>query len=520
MMVLHDFLDYHTRDFPDLDFAKLGDRLISYGDALSMANRVGNALIAEGLKKGDRVAYLSKNSIEFPVFLFGASKAGTPPVPLNYRLAPPEWAYIINDAQAKMLFVSPLYAEAIKSIENDLETLKKIVVVGKESVEGFEPFYPWMEAQADTPPDREVLPEDDLYQMYTSGTTGRPKGAILTHSAATTHLHQFQYRRRRDPADYSLIVTPMYHAAGAISSIGCVSTRGAMQIMEDFDPEEVVRALSEDNIAHVTLVPAMIQACLVNVPDVADRNYDTLKTISYGAAPIALDTLKQALEVFKCEFFQGYGMTETTAVLCQMTHVEHERALAGEEHLLLSAGRPILATQVKIVDENDNELPRGEVGEIIGKGPQLMRGYWNLPEATEQALKNGWMHTGDAGKMDEEGFVYIEDRVKDMIITGGENVYPREVENVIFGHEAVADCAVFGVPSEKWGEAIKAVVALKAGMEASEEDIIELCRENIAHFKCPKTVEFIDELPRNASGKVLKRVLREKDWEGHDRGVS
>ncbi len=520
MMVLHNFLDYHARDFPNSDCVKFGDRVINYGEARSMVNRIANALIRLGLKKGDRVAYLSKNSLEYPLFLLGASKAGTPPVPLNYRLAPPEWKYIIDDAQAKVLFVSPQYAAEIFSIREELETVQKIIVMDREPLEGFDAFYPWIEAEEDTPPDREILPEDDVYQMYTSGTTGHPKGAVLTHAAVTTHIHQYQYRFRREPGDYGLIVAPMYHAAGATSAFVNISTRGVLQIMEDFDPAEVVRALSEDNISHVTLVPAMIQACLVKVPDVAERNFDSLKTISYGASPIALETLRKALDVFKCEFYQGYGMTECCAVLTQMTHMDHQRALAGEPHLLLSAGQPALGTAVKIVDEDGNEVPRGEVGEICGKGPQVMRGYWNLPEATAKALEGGWMHTGDAGKMDDEGFLYIEDRVKDMIISGGENIYPREVENCIFENEAVADCAVIGIPSEKWGEAVAAIVVLKNGAESDEATIIEASRKRIAHFKCPKSVEFVDELPRNATGKVLKRVLREKYWKGQDRGVS
>ncbi len=520
MMRLHDFLDYHARDFPDFDFAKFGDRLINYGEALSMANRIANALVDSGLQKGDRVVYLSKNSLEYPVFLFGCSKAGVTPVPLNYRLAPPEWTYIINDAEAKALFVSPLYVDAVNTIRGDLETARMFIVVDRDGADGFDAFYPWIEAQSDSTPEREILPQDDLYQMYTSGTTGHPKGAVLTHSAVTMHLHQLQHRRNREPGERGLIVAPMYHAAGATTAVVTVSSRGTMRIVEDFDPVEVVRALSEHDIAHVTLVPAMIQACLVKVPDVAERNYDSLRSISYGASPIAPETLRRALEVFKCEFYQGYGMTEATAVLTQMTHAEHERALAGEPGLLLSAGRPILATQVKIIDEEGNEVPRGQVGEVCGKGPQVMRGYWNMPEVSEETLRDGWLHTGDAGKMDEEGFVYIEDRVKDMIISGGENVYPREVEDCIFAHKAVADCAVIGVPSGEWGETIKALVALKDGAEATEEAIIEMCRQRIAHFKCPTSVDFIDELPRNASGKVLKRVLRQKYWEGQDRDVS
>ena len=241
--------------------------------------------------------------------------------------------------------------------------------------------------------------------------------------------------------------------------------------------------------------------------------------MAYGASPIAADTLTKAMDAFKCDFVQAYGMTETTAVLTTMSHDEHRRAVAGEPHLLLSAGRPLIGTDVKIVDENDDEVAPGTVGEICGKGPQLMRGYWNLDEASEAALRGGWMHTGDAGRMDEEGFLFVEDRVKDMIISGGENVYPREVENCLFQHAGVADCAVIGVPHEKWGETIKAVVCCKSGAEVSENEIIAFARERIAHYKCPTSVDFIAELPRNASGKVLKRELREKFWEGHTRKI-
>ena len=520
MMLLHDFLDFQARDYPDLDFAIFGDRTMSYDEALLLTNRVGNALVGLGLEKGDRVAYLSKNSIEYPIFMIGASRAGVAPVPLNYRLAPPEWKYIIDDSAAKVLIVSPEYVDDVNAIRDQLTTVEHYIVVDHKPADGFEAFYPWIQSHADTPPEREVFPDDDLYQMYTSGTTGKPKGAVLTHCAVTMHIHQLRYRRNREPGERNLIVAPMYHTAAATTAWVTISAAGTLCIKEGFDPVDVVRELSEGDIVHVTLVPAMIQACLVAVPDAGERSYEKLQTISYGASPIAEDTLRKAMDVFKCEFWQGYGMTETTAVLTQLSYDDHLRALDGNPHLLLAAGRPILATKVKIVDDKGDEVPRGTVGEICGRGPQIMSGYWNLPEATEEALQGGWMHTGDAGRMDEEGYIYIEDRVKDMIITGGENVYPREIENCIFQHEAVADCAAIGIPSERWGESIHAVIALKQDAQLSPDEIIEFCRERIAHFKCPKSVEFIDELPRNASGKVLKRELREKHWGEQKRGVS
>jgi acyl-CoA synthetase (AMP-forming)/AMP-acid ligase II len=520
MFRLHDYLEYRARQHGDTDFAVFGDRKLSYQDAEALANQTAHALIAAGLKKGDRVAYLSKNSIEYPVIMFACAKAGVVPVPLNFRLAPAEWAYIINDAQAKFLFVSPEFAPGIDKVRSDLKNVGQFVVVDKSPIDGYDAFYDWIGGQPSDRPDREIAVTDDLYQMYTSGTTGHPKGAVIKHHAVVSQLYQFQSAIPRHEGERTLVVAPLYHAAGGITFMAATATGGTSYIMEDFHPVEVVRVLSEEGIVHATLVPAMIQACLVMAPGVAERDYSSLRSIAYGASPIAEDTLRGAMGVFKCDFYQAYGMTETTAVLTVLSSNDHRRALNGDSHLLLSAGRPLLGTQVKIVDHEDNPVPHGTVGEICGRGPQLMAGYWNLDEASEAALSGGWMHTGDAGRLDEEGFIYVEDRVKDMIITGGENVYPREVENCVFEHDAVADCAVIGIPDDKWGETVKAVVCLKDGQTCAPEDVIAHCRDRIAHYKCPTSVDFVTEIPRNASGKVLKRELREKYWEGKGRRVS
>lgn len=520
MMRLHDFLEFRTQQNPDADFAIFEGSTMSYREADEQSNQVANALLGAGLKKGDRVAYLSKNSMEYPIIFLGCSKAGVVPVPLNYRLAAPEWAYIVNDAQAKLLLASAEFAEGIDSVRGDLGQIETYVSVAPDALEGYTHFSDWIASQPTTNPNCDIGPEDDVYQMYTSGTTGHPKGAVIRHTNVCSHVIQFDASIKREPGARTLVVAPLYHAAGGITFMVAMATGGTCYIMEDFHPVETVRVLSEENIVHATLVPAMIQACLVMVPDVAERNYDSVSAIAYGASPISEETLKQAMKVFGCDFFQAYGMTETTAVLTVLPGDAHERAVNGEAHLLLSAGRPMLGTQIKIVDDDDNEVPPNTIGEICGRGPQIMRGYWNLDEATEKALAGGWMHTGDAGRIDEEGFLYVEDRVKDMIISGGENVYPREVENCLFQHPTIADAAVIGIPSEKWGETIKAIVVLKEGQEATEEELIAHCRANIAHFKCPTSVDYIAELPRNASGKVLKRELREQYWEGQGRGVS
>jgi fatty-acyl-CoA synthase len=524
-MRLHDFLDYRARELGDEEFAIQGDRRLSYRDALGEVNRIANALVASGLAIGDRIAILSKNSIEYALLYYGCSKAGIAPVPLNYRLAPNEWEYIINDAGAKLVIAADEFVSALDHVRGDLKNVERFVGVnieGMDGIEGWDDFAHWLAAQPATAPERAVAITDDhdVYQMYTSGTTGRPKGAVLTHAAVSAQLSQVTSLITGGPGERTLIVVPVYHAAGAVSCFVTVYWGGCLYIQADFNPVEVVRALDEERVTATTLVPAMIQALLVFVPDVAKREYEDLRQITYGASPIAEETLRRAIETFKCDFAQGYGMTETTAVVSYLFPEDHRKAMAHRPDLLLSAGRPVLGTEVRIVDEDDKPVPLGTIGEIIARGPQLMRGYWNLPDESGEALRGGWMHTGDAGTVDGEGYIFIQDRVKDMIVSGGENVYPRAVEDVLFQHPAIADVAVIGVPDEQWGETVKAIVVLKEGAKATADEIIEFSRGKLGGFQRPRSVDFIDVLPRNPSGKVLKRELREPYWAGHTRRVA
>src|SRR5262245_30765050 len=517
-MRLHDTLDYTAREYPDADFAVSRGRRVTYREALGAANRLASALVGAGLAKGERFAVLSKNSIELALLYYAGSKAGVVPVPLNYRLAPPEWSYIVRDAGARVLFAQEALASALEPARAELSDVKHFVALDGAPA-GYEPLAGFLAGQPGEAPGREVVTGDDAYQMYTSGTTGRPKGAVLTHRAVVAQLHQALLAFGARPGDRALIVAPLYHAAAALTTFVTVQMGGTLWIQDDFVPGEVVQALSEEKIAFAMLVPAMIQFCLLGVPDVASRRYDELRLIIYGASPISEQTLRRAIEVFGCDFLQGYGMTETTAAATYLFPADHRRALAGEPHLLLSAGRPLLGTEVRIVDDNDQPLPNGQVGEVAVRGPQLMRGYWNLPEPTAEALRGGWMHTGDAGTLDDEGYLFIQDRVKDMIVSGGENVYPREVEDVLFQHAAVADVAVIGVPDERFGEAVKAIVVRKAGESVTAEALLEFCKGRLGGYKRPKSVDFVDALPRNPSGKVMKKDLREKYWAGHSRRV-
>jgi acyl-CoA synthetase (AMP-forming)/AMP-acid ligase II len=518
-MRLHDFLDFHAREHPAAEFAVQDGQRLAYADARDAADRLAHALVHAGLAVGDRLAILGKNSIPYVLAYFGASKAGAVPVPLNYRLAPPELVYILNDAQAKLLVAAAEYRSVIDSIRSELKTVTRFISIGGGRAPGWDDYEGWVSGEPPTPAARTIGDGDDVYQMYTSGTTGRPKGAVVTHRAVTANLVQGNLYLAGELGERWLIVAPLYHAAAAVTAFAAVYSGGSLYIMTDFAPAEVVRALSEERIARATLVPAMIQACLVGVPDVAQRRYDSLRIITYGASPISEQTLRRAIEVFQCEFVQGYGMTETTAVLTYLPAADHVRALREKPELLLSAGRAVAGTDIRIVDEQDRPVVRGAIGQIIARGPQLMRGYWNQAEATAEALRDGWMHTGDAGVMDAEGYIYIQDRVKDMIVSGGENVYPREVEDALFQHPVVADAAVIGVPDERFGEAVKAVIVLREGQSATEQDIIEFCRERLGGYKRPRSVDFVPALPRNPSGKVLKRELREKYWAGHRRRV-
>jgi acyl-CoA synthetase (AMP-forming)/AMP-acid ligase II len=519
-MRLHDYLDFYAREQPDVEFAVFGDRRVTYREADVEVNRLANAFASSGLQIGDRVALLSKNSIEYALLFYGASKAGVVPVPLNYRMAAPEWVYIINDAQPRMLIASAAYVSIVDGFRSELKTIERFVAIDADGAEGWDDYRRWIAAQPSTPPDRVVTNDDDVYQMYTSGTTGHPKGAVLTHGAVTSQLTQIGLVYSGMPGDRTLIVAPLYHAAAAATAFVTVYLGGCLYIQEDFNPLEVVRALSEEHVTFTTLVPAMIQACLVFVPDIAERPYDELRRITYGASPIAEETLRRAAHTFKCEFIQAYGMTETTAVVSYLLPADHERALTDKPHLLLSAGRPLVGTEIRIVDEEGNRVPNGTIGEIIARGPQLMRGYWNMPDESAQALRDGWLYTGDAGVLDDEGYVYVQDRVKDMIVSGGENVYPRVVEDVLFQHPAVADAAVIGVPDEQWGEAVKAIVVRRADASATAEEIMEFCRGKLGGYERPRSVDFVNTLPRNPSGKVLKRQLREPYWAGHKRRVA
>jgi acyl-CoA synthetase (AMP-forming)/AMP-acid ligase II len=517
---LHDFLDYWARERPGAEFAVAGGKSLTYADAAMVANRVANRLVALDCQKGSRVAVLAKNAPWFAVLYFAAAKAGVVLLPLNWRLTPNEWVGILNDAEPSVLIAGHDFVAGVDDIRDELTSVEHYVAEGGEDLGGWVAFERWLSDGRVTPPDVEVGARDALYQMYTSGTTGAPKGAMLSHGAVTANVVQVSLAHPVSAGDRGLVVLPMFHAAVIPAAFSVVCRGGSLFVLDAFDPEQVVRVLAQERISVATLVPAMLQACLVTVEDVADRRYEFLRSIYYGASPIAEDTLRRAIDAFGCAFVQSYGMTEAAQALTFLSAADHRLALDSRPELLLSAGRPAVGTTLQVVDASDSLLPAGRPGEILARGPQLMSGYWRRPDETAQTLGDGWLHSGDVGRIDDDGYLFVEDRIKDLVVSGGENVYPRIVEGVLFEHPGIAEAAVIGVPDERWGEAVKAVVALRPGITCTQQEILDFCRPRLGGFERPRSVDFVDALPRTATGKVLKRVLREAYWAGHDRRVS
>ena len=520
-MLLHDALEFHARLRPGDVALRDSRRSWIYAELDRQAGRAAALLAEAGIQPGDRFAVLAANCLEYYAWYYGAAKAGAVIVPLNPRLAPPEWAYIVGDSEARLLIARGGLVEQSDGVRAELSSVTDLLALEAEPPAGWEDLAERLDAVGAAPElDSPLDDASPVVQMYTSGTTGRPKGAILSHGALSASIVQSSAVNPDGLSGCGHIVAPLAHIGSALTSMLNLAAGGSVYVQEDFDLPEVVRILDEEGVNRTMLVPAMIQALLVFVPDIADHDFEGLEQIGYGASAIAPDVLRQAMDVFGCEFTQGYGCTESSGGLTVMGPEDHRRALAGEPELLESAGRPALGTDIRIVDDEGRDCPPGEVGEIIGRGPQVMTGYWNLPDATAETLRDGWLHTGDAGTLDADGYLYVKDRIKDMIVSGGENVYPAEVENVLVEHPAVADVAVIGVPDERWGEAVKACVVAAPDQTIDEEELLGFCRSRLAGFKTPKSVDVLDELPRNASMKVLKTELRAPYWQGQDRGVS
>jgi acyl-CoA synthetase (AMP-forming)/AMP-acid ligase II len=440
--------------------------------------------------------------------------------PVNWRLAPPEVSYILTDARAKAVFVGPEFGGLVRGALPAAPTVELLV-----AMEGGEPDWPvyaaWRDAAPDIDPLSPVSPNDVVLQLYTSGTTGKPKGAMIAHrnilEPRALHADKQAPWQKWTEDDIGLVAMPVFHIGGTGWGITSIVNGAKGVVAREFDPNAVLDFIERERISKIFMVPAAMQI-VVRHPRAREVDYSRLSYILYGASPIPLALLREAMEVFGCGFVQMYGMTETSGTIVALAPEDHDPEGSPR---MRSAGKPLPGVEIAILDEAGAPVPVGEVGEIATRSAANMAGYWNLPDATAKTLTpDGWLRTGDAGYLDADGYVYIHDRVKDMIITGGENVYPAEVENAIFDHPAVADVAVIGVPDPKWGEAVKACVVRRPGADCSEADILTHARARIAGYKTPKSVDFIEALPRNPSGKILRRELRAPYWEGRERQVN
>jgi len=506
----------HAADRPNAVALDFQDRETTFAELDARASQVAQGLIGLGQKPGARVGYLGKNTDRYWEVLLGSFKARAVIVGVNWRLAPPEIAYVLNDAGCEVLFVGKEFTGAIEKIRGECPKLKTVIAMdgGHASWPAYED---WRASQKAVDPLLPVAPDDDVIQLYTSGTTGHPKGVQLTSGNYLTIIRTAEEMgvSAYSPDDVVLIAMPFFHVAGV--NIGLFSlAQGARGIvLGDIDPQLILKLIETKRINHAFLVPAVI-LFLTQQPNVRDIDFSSLRTMTYGASPIAADLLLTAQEIMGCAFLQAYGLTETSGGGTTLLPDDHDPARGK----LRSCGRPSPGHEVRVVDQDGRVVAPRQVGEIQIRAKTVMKGYWNKPDASAKALEGGWFRTGDAGYFDEDGYLYIHDRVKDMIVSGGENIYPAEVENAIFGHPAVADVAVIGVPDEKWGEAVKAIVVKKPGVGAEPAEIIAYARERIAGYKLPKSIDFVDALPRNPTGKILRRELRAPYWEGRARQVN
>lgn len=500
---------------PDQVATVFGDRTRTVRESVDRIARLAGALRSLGVAEGDRVGIYGLNSDRYHELLMAVPWAGAMVNPVNVRWSPAEVAYSFNDCQTNVLFVDDTFAPAVPVLREKVPDLRAVVHIGeKETPEG---MFSYEQLVADHEPVEDARRGgDEIYGIfYTGGTTGESKGEMLSHQACLmSAMGSLVSTAILTRGGVLLHAAPMFHLADiAAWNIGNL-TGSTHVIVPMFTPAGVVNAIADHDVTGALLVPTMIQM-LVDSPEAKAADLSSMEAVIYGASVISESVLGKARAMFpNARFTQAYGMTELAPIATVLTEEDHKNPA-----LARSCGRPASHCELKIVDPDDVEVPRGEVGEVVARGDHMMAGYWNKPKETEDALRGGWMHTGDAAYMDSEGYVFIVDRIKDMIVTGGENVYTAEVENAVIKHPAVAQVAVIGVPDEEWGERVHAVVVRAPDQEVTAEELRDFCREHIGGYKLPRSVEFIDALPISGAGKILKRELRKAHWGEESRAV-
>ena len=499
---------------PDAIALSFGAANWTWAELAARVRRNAAAQRAAGLKPGERIAVLDLNHPSCLELTLACAQVGTANAVVNFRLAPPEIVYVVNDAKARLLFVGPEFAAAVDKLREQMPSVERVIRVGGADDE----YEAWLAAQQPVDQAHAAAPDDCFVQLYTSGTTGFPKGAMLTHRGMLAHARNSSHGLGMGPDSHVQVAMPLFRVGGTSYALAAVNAGAHIVMMRVPDPAAVLQILEAEKITHTFLVPALL-AAINQVAGAADRDYSQLKALLYGASPMPLPVMRASLKLFPGVLQQVYGMTEQCGVVSLLGPADHEDP--GVAHRLVSAGKAIHGVQIEIRDPASGEaVATGEPGEIWVRSEQIMSGYWGKPEASAATITpDGWLRSGDGGHIDADGYVYVTDRIKDMIISGGENIYPAEIERVLAEHPAVADVAVIGVPDERWGEVPKAVVVAKPGAQLDAEQVLAWCRERLASFKCPKSIDIVEALPRNPTGKILKKDLRKPYWEGRERQV-
>jgi len=511
-----DFLNIANAICPDRDLMVFERSRWRFMETNDRVNRLANALIQLGIEKGDRVGMLHVNCNQYVEAYFAAAKLGAIFVPLNFRAKAEELAYMVGNAEAKILFVGTRYLDMLNSIRSQMPTVKACITL--EGTEGGEYLYEDMVNSASSEEVfREIGDDDVTILMYTAGTTGRPKGVPLRHSGFVSYVLDNVEPANPEIEEKNLLTVPLYHVAGIQAMLAAVYGGRTLVMMRQFEVKEWMETVQREKTTRAMLVPTMLK-WVIDDPDFHQYDLTSLKVITYGAAPMPLEVIRKAIgEMPWARFINAFGQTETASTITALGPDDHIIEGTEEEkekklkRLTSSIGRPLSDVEVKIVDEDGKSLPPIEMGEILAKGPRIMTGYWGDEQKTAQVItEDGWLRTGDKGWMDEDGYIYLAGRGDDMIIRGGENISPEEVEDVLYAYPKIEEAAVIGVPDPEWGQEPRAIVVLKKGEDATQEEIMEHCRTKLAGFKRPRSIVFVDSIPRNQLGKILKKELREK----------
>jgi long-chain acyl-CoA synthetase len=511
-MVIGDILGVNATNFPEKIALVMGEERLTYRRMNEESNRMANSLMRDGVGEGSRVAVLEKTSARSIQMLFGVAKTGATLVMVNNLLRPRELDFILRDCEPSFLFLGENFIESVLSIKEKLPFIQRYISLGRGK-EGAFSFSEWIGGASSNDPGKKIAEDSIFNLLYTAGTTGVPKAAIYTHNRFWQNLLSTVIDTPgMGYDDVWLGPVPLYHIGGFATLIRAFLMSNTLVLRDSFDPKAFLQTLEKEKVTILYAYPTMIHA-LVHHPEAKEHDYSSLRLVVYGGSAMPLSTLEKAFEVFRCDFIQRYGATECCGNgISVLSPEDHRRAVDGDERArrrLASAGRPTLGTVVKIVNEEGIEAAQtGSLGEIVVKLNAPMEGYWRRPEDTREALKGGWLYTGDVGVMDEERYLYIMDRKKDMIISGARNIYPREIEEILHSHPCILEAAVIGVPDEYWGESVKAIVVLQPGRNATEDEIIAFCKENLASYKKPRYVEFVSSLPKNPGGKIEKKALK------------